>query len=40
MSSLKIDIVTAERVVYSAEVDAVMLPAWKGSWAYCPTMPP
>jgi F-type H+-transporting ATPase subunit epsilon len=36
MSSLKIDIVTAERIVYSAEVDAVIAPGVEGQLGILP----
>jgi F-type H+-transporting ATPase subunit epsilon len=36
MSSLKIDIVTAERTVYSAEVDAVIAPGVEGQLGILP----
>jgi len=36
MSSLKIDIVTAERVVYSAEVDVVIAPGVEGQLGILP----
>jgi F-type H+-transporting ATPase subunit epsilon len=36
MPSLKIDIVTAERIVYSAEVDAVIAPGVEGQLGILP----
>jgi F-type H+-transporting ATPase subunit epsilon len=36
MASLKIDVVTAERVVYSAEVDAVIAPGMEGQLGILP----
>src|SRR4030043_387662 len=36
MSSLKLDIVTAERVVYSGEVDAVIAPGVEGQLGILP----
>jgi F-type H+-transporting ATPase subunit epsilon len=36
MSSLKLDIVTAERIVYSAEVDAVIAPGSEGQLGILP----
>jgi F-type H+-transporting ATPase subunit epsilon len=36
MASLKIDVVTAERVVYSAEVDAIIAPGTEGQLGILP----
>ena len=39
MSTIKLDIVTAERVVFSDDVDIVVAPGSRANWVFCRTMP-